>query len=137
MNNYVSGFAETKKEFEIREITGRYSLDCLANCVFGFRTDSFEDENSTLLQHFNGFFQTVSDKNDEKTLSCTKKLIRFLKDFKIHLDFKLPNFIKAFLESLGLNIFLHFQANEHAMYLMQAVERLPKRRSPGGHGNNL
>ena len=134
MNDYISAFAESNKEFEIREITGKFSLDALANCVFGFQTDSFEKQNSPLLEWLNGFFQTVTDENEQKDLSTAKRVLHTMKDLKVFLDFYLPTFIKKAGGKLGLNFFGHFLANDYAMFLMQKVER---RRASEKKNNNL
>ena len=38
--------ADTKEDFELKEILGKYSMETLASCAFGVDAQSFSTENS-------------------------------------------------------------------------------------------
>ena len=134
MNAYISRFSNTNQQFELRDITEKFSLDALAICVFGFKTDSFTKDTSKFLKDANGFFHVVSEADDDSQLSNPKKLIRYFKEKWINLPFYIPNSIKQFLQNIKMNMFCHFLANDHARYLMQVVE---KRKASGKTDNDL
>ena len=39
-------FASTNEDFELRTLLGKYSMDTIASCAFGFNAQSFENDNS-------------------------------------------------------------------------------------------
>jgi len=121
MKKFVSQFADRGTRLELRGITSKFSIDVLAQCVFGFSTDSFcsRSQNSKFLKNAKGFFIKASNANIKEN-STMYKICRRLKSFKLWMDFHIPNIVKNIAERLGFHFFGHFLANEHAQQLRAA-----------------
>ena len=111
MNVYVSKLAEATTVFETKEITGKFSIDGLASCVFGVDSGSFDGDNSEFLYH-------------GKKVFATDGII-----FKLMLCVFTPNLLKKVVSKLGFtNVLSHPLSNPHSKFLIEVVEQSFKQR---------
>ena len=130
MNAYVSNLAENDKEFEAKDLTGKFSLDGLASCAFGVETGSFDDDNSEFLIHAKGAFGMLSGTSfSDKPMSLLQKIQGFMSFIKLMASFFVPNIIKKVAAKMGfVNMFSNFLATEHTEFLMHVIEETIKQR---------